>query len=70
MIRPVVGAAADVACHVVTVASSVVIEAVMLVTNVSDGIVASMTGLSDAGRGDRRRGDDRHQSKAVARLHR
>jgi hypothetical protein len=68
MIRPVVGAAADVACHV-SAASNVVIEAVMLVTNVSDGIVAPMTGLSDAGRRDRRRGDDRHQSKAVARSH-
>jgi hypothetical protein len=58
MIRPVVGATTVVAGPVIATASTVVIEPMMLVANVTDGIVTAVTGLSDSGNGDCPHSDD------------
>jgi hypothetical protein len=59
----------DVAGQVIAAAANSVIGAVMLLENVSDGIVTSMTGLGNSGNGDRAHGDDRDQRCDIARLH-
>lgn len=51
-------AAPNVAAQFIAAATIAVIGAVMLLTDVSDGIVAPMTGLSDCGNGDRADGSD------------
>jgi hypothetical protein len=51
-------AAPNVGGQFIAAATIAVIGAVMLLTDVSDGIVAPMTGLSDCGNGDRADGSD------------
>jgi hypothetical protein len=57
VIRPIVVAVTVMAGQVIATAAIAVIDAmigaVMLLTNVSDGIVTSVTGLGDAWSGDR-----------------
>ncbi len=53
----------------VIVTAAMVIGAMMLLTNVGDGIVAPLASLSDRGNGDRTDGRDRDQGLGVSRMH-
>lgn len=69
VVRPVVRTVAVVPRAVVVAASNSVIEAVLLMANVSDRIVASVAGLSDSWSRDSRHRGQRDQSSGIARMH-
>jgi hypothetical protein len=62
-------AVTNVAGQIVAAATIAVIGAVMLLTDVSDGIVAPVTGLSDCGNCERANGGDRDHCFDIARFH-